>query len=1028
MEAAAVIELAGQGGVVEPPAIKLPTRRRAAPRAVVAPTRSARSASSAHPLLDRRFEAVVFDWDGTAVPDRLADAARVRTLVEDLTAAAVDVIVVSGTHVGNVDGQLAARPTGPGRLHLCLNRGSEVFEVDRTGIHLVDRREATPEEEAKLDRSAELTVNRLGARGLVARVVSSRLNRRKIDLIPEPAWVDPPKARLPDLLAAVERRLAHAGIGSLAGAAAIALEAAADAGLRDAKITSDAKHVEIGLTDKADAARWAFRALSTRGIGAGLVLVVGDEFGPLGDLQGSDSLMIVPEASGATFVSVGPEPGGVPQGVVPLRGGPSAFRALIEDQLKRRREGRLPVIDPDPAWSVSVEGVDRERERALESVLSLADGRFGTAGAPIDDHPAASPRLLVGGAYVSNGPDSALAVAPMWDRSGLLLRDGGELRRTLDLRTGVLAEERHHGGAGRGSLRFASLARSGVAALRADGDEILLPAGPALTRPDPGSTAHRLTDTRSVTRVKAGRGGVVAAASERRRLRPDGASVDRIAAYVADPECPPSNERALRALERAEAAGFDRLLAEQRAAWAARWATAGIRIEGDDELDRAVRFALFQLMASVPDCNEAAVGARGISGTAYRGHVFWDSDVFVLPFLAATHPAAARAMLEYRVRRLPAAERAAAKVGRAGARFPWESARTGVDVTPRSFRDHTGRRRRILTGSLEEHITADVAWAAETYIAWTGDRAFAQGPGERLLLETARYWASRIENGADRRGHIRRVIGPDEYHVAVDDNAFTNMMARWNLRRAAARVTTADDEERARWRALARRLVTGFDRRTGLYEQFSGFFALEPLVVSEIVPRRPIAADVILGPERTRNAQVVKQADVLMMHHLLLDETRDSLVSNLEFYEPRTAHGSSLSPGIHAALLARAGRLDEAVELLRVAARLDLDDVTGTTAGGLHLAAMGSVWQAVVQGFAGIRPGSTALEIDPRLPRTWRALEVPVTYRGSRVRVRIEQDVVVVETDRPVRVRLAGARTRRLMAGTTRLPRQAGDR
>ena len=221
--------------------------------------------------------------------------------------------------------------------------------------------------------------------------------------------------------------------------------------------------------------------------------------------------------------------------------------------------------------------------------------------------------------------------------------------------------------------------------------------------------------------------------------------------------------------------------------------------------------------------------------------------------------------------------------------------------------------------------------------------------------------------------------------------------------------------------------MTGFDRRTGLYEQFAGFFALEPLVVSEIVPRRPIAADVMLGPERTRSAQVVKQADVLMLHHLLPDETRDSLVSNLDFYEPRTAHGSSLSPGIHAALLARAGRLDEAVALLRVAARLDLDDVTGTTAGGLHLATMGSVWQAVVQGFAGIRPGSTALEIDPRLPSTWRALEVPVTYRGSRVRVRIEQDVVVVETDRPVRVRLAGAPTRRLMAGTTSLPRQAGD-
>ena len=148
MEAAAVIELAAQDDAEGPPAIKLPQRHRSALRAVAAQSNSASIASGPHPLLDRRFEAVVFDWDGTAVPDRLADAAGVRTLVEDLTSAAVDVIVVSGTHVGNVDGQLAARPTGPGGLHLCLNRGSEVFEVDRTGIHLVDRREATPEEEA----------------------------------------------------------------------------------------------------------------------------------------------------------------------------------------------------------------------------------------------------------------------------------------------------------------------------------------------------------------------------------------------------------------------------------------------------------------------------------------------------------------------------------------------------------------------------------------------------------------------------------------------------------------------------------------------------------------------------------------------------------------------------------------------------------------------------------------------------------------------------------------------------------------
>ena len=174
------------------------------------------------------------------------------------------------------------------------------------------------------------------------------------------------------------------------------------------------------------------------------------------------------------------------------------------------------------------------------------------------------------------------------------------------------------------------------------------------------------------------------------------------------------------------------------------------------------------------------------------------------------------------------------------------------------------------------------------------------------------------------------MIGPDEYHEPVDDNAFTNVLARWNLRQAAA-LDEVDDAERARWLTIADALVDGYDRASGLYEQFAGFFELEPLVIEEIAPRRPIAADLLLGAERTAGAQVLKQADVLMLHHLLPDEVAPgSLVPNLDFYEPRTAHGSSLSPAIHASLLARAGRYRPALDALQIAARIDLDDLTGT--------------------------------------------------------------------------------------------------
>jgi trehalose/maltose hydrolase-like predicted phosphorylase len=910
--------------------------------------------------LERRFEAVVFDWDGTAVPDRGADAGDLRVLVEELCARGLDLVVITGTHVGNVDGQLRARPKGPGRLYFCVNRGSEAFAAGEQGIELLERRTASDEEEAALDAAAAETVAELARLGVTAEVVSQRLNRRKIDLIPEPEWADPPKARITELLAAVQDRLRAAGLAGLGAAVQVAVAAARAAGIEDPRVTSDAKHVEIGLTDKADSARWAFAELRRRGVAPGLVLVAGDEFGPLGGLRGSDSFLVVPEAAGATVISVGAEPSGTPAEVHALGGGPEAFRRILADQLERRRRGDVPDLDLDPDWTITIDGLDPELERVHESLLTIADGRLGTRGAPVFDHPSAAPAVLLSGVYSGDGPATALASCPDWTRLAPSPPRRPKIRRRLDLSTGLLREDGPVT-----SLRFSSLARPGTIALRAVPD---------------GSTEIRPPRRR--------RGGPVAAAfSDRRR----GSAFERIGSY--------DQERhvAEAALADAQRAGFERLLREHREAWAGRWQNADVVLEGDPELQRAVRFALFHLMGSVGDRDEAGVGARGLSGPAYSGHVFWDSDVFVLPFLAATHPAAARAMLEYRVRRLPAAREAARALRRAGARFAWESARDGRDVTPSSARLTTGDVVRIRTGELEEHIVGDVAWAAAHYLAWTGDEEFAAGGARELFVETARYWASRVRFDADGRAHIYGVIGPDEYHEPVDDNAFTNVLARWNLRHAAA-LDGVDDDERASWLAIADALVDGYDRASGIYEQFSGFFELEPLVIEEIAPRRPIAADLLLGAERTAGAQILKQADVLMLHHLLPGEVAlGSLVPNLDFYEPRTAHGSSLSPAINASLLARAGRYRPALEALRIAARMDLDDLTGSAAGGLHLATMGGLWQALTFGFGGIRPDRVALRLDPRLPPEWNALEFSLRFRGAPLRLRIARDGVTAQ-------------------------------
>lgn len=722
-------------------------------------------------------------------------------------------------------------------------------------------------------------------------------------------------------------------------------------------VTSDDR-VRLLAGDQDDAAQWILAELWQRGIGQRNVLVVDD-------------------------------------------GDPAH---LLADQQERRTRHELPYVLPEQGWGLERAGFDINNLRVNASVFALADGRFGTSGAPLAFHPEGHRWVLSGSTYVQDGPETHLLTAPIAMHLPYEMAADPQLRRTLDLRSGVLFEAVSTSNGPLTSVRFSSMARPGTAAFRA-ACSTPCPVEPALLPPADDATLDSGTNGGSAWMRAAGDpGGVVAAAADWRDE--SGRLVERVAAYRSGADIVPEPVDATNQLDSARAAGFESLLSEHRAAWCRRWQDADIVIEGDDELQLATRFALFHLMASVPDEGEAAVGARGLTGASYRGHVFWDADTFTLPFLAATHPASARAMLEYRLRRLPAALAAARVLGRHGARFPWESARTGEDVTPISARDRTGKIVPIRTGQLEEHIVAQVAWAACCYADWTGDDEFILGPGRDILVETARYWASRVREEPDGC-HIYGVIGPDEYHEPVDDNAFTNVIARWNLRRAAAAVDLSDADasviaESTRWHTIADKLVDGYDPETGIYEQFAGFMKLEPLIIEEVAPRRPIAADLLLGASRVRGAQVLKQADVLMLHHLVPDEVEpESLEPNLRFYEPRTAHGSSLSPGVHASLFARVRDYGHALEALHIASCIDLDDLTDTTAGGLHLATMGSLWQALAFGFAGLHPRDGRLVIDPRLPHDWAALEITVRFRGSRLRVRIEHGGLHLHADQP---------------------------
>ena len=275
---------------------------------------------------------------------------------------------------------------------------------------------------------------------------------------------------------------------------------------------------------------------------------------------------------------------------------------------------------------------------------------------------------------------------------------------------------------------------------------------------------------------------------------------------LADDPAPPAAD----ALARSRALGWRGVLAAHEAAWEQRWDASDVIIEGDDDVQRALRFAVYHLTSAAnPEDERVSIGARGLTGDAYFGHVFWDTEIYLLPFYTAVWPEAARALLMYRYHTLPGARAKADAMGYKGALYAWESADTGEETTPERVVAPDGELVDILTGRMEHHISADIAYAVWQYWRATGDDGFFLDAGAEILLETARFWASRAVPEADGKRHIRHVIGPDEYHEDVDDNAFTNVMARWNI----ARGLEAIDLLRARWpdraAALREKLALG---------------------------------------------------------------------------------------------------------------------------------------------------------------------------------------------------------------------------
>ncbi|HSL44656.1 MAG TPA: glycoside hydrolase family 65 protein [Anaerolineales bacterium] len=455
-------------------------------------------------------------------------------------------------------------------------------------------------------------------------------------------------------------------------------------------------------------------------------------------------------------------------------------------------------------------------------------------------------------------------------------------------------------------------------------------------------------------------------------------------------------------------------------AWSREWERSDVQIEGDEEAQIAIRFNIFQLLIAAPRNDDRVnIGAKTLSGFGYRGHSFWDTEIFMLPFFIYTAPEIARNLLNYRYERLPAAREKARANGFEGAQFPWESAGTGEEVTP-TWVPHFSERGvlvRIWTGDIEIHISADIAYAAHLYWKVTGDDEWFVAQGAELILDTARFWASRAEwDETEKRYEFNDVIGPDEYHDHVDNNAYTNYMARWDLQTALDVLDWLKGHAPAKAEELAQRLELNPDRLNkwkdvldgiyipmagdGLIEQFEGYYQRRAVDLAALEPRN-ISAQVLFGIEGCNETQVLKQPDVLMVQYLLRDRFTDEQVKiNYDYYTPRTDHtyGSSLGPSIQAIMACDVGKPEDAYEHFIRAVRADLRDVRGNARDGIHGASAGGTWQAVVFGFAGLRVSEDGWTVEPRLPHHWKRLSFKFYHRGELQVVDIKNPAIAPET------------------------------
>src|SRR3954452_18319127 len=459
----------------------------------------------------------------------------------------------------------------------------------------------------------------------------------------------------------------------------------------------------------------------------------------------------------------------------------------------------------------------------------------------------------------------------------------------------------------------------------------------------------------------------------------------------------PVVQRVDRALDRAAGAGYDAVEAGHGARVAEFWRRSDVVLDGAPELQQAVRFNLFQLMQATARAEGLGVPAKGVTGRGYDGHYFWDTEIYVVPFLIHTNPARARSLLGFRCRMLGAARRRAREVGHRGALYPWRT--IGGEEASASYP----------AGTAQYHINADIAYALQHYVFVTGDLAYFLEEATQVMVETARLWMD-LGFFSERRGGafcINGVTGPDEYTTVVDNNAYTNLMARANLEGAIrerlrayepaeyarlVRRTAVDEAEVAEWRRAVARMFIPRHEELGIVLQDDGFLEREPWDFAATPP-----GDYPLflhhHPLELYRRQVIKQADVVLATYLLDDAfTPEERRRTFDYYDPLTTGDSTLSACVQSIVASAVGRSRQALEYFVDASAVDLIDAHRNTSDGIHVASCGGTWLALVAGFGGLRDFGGTIRFHPRLPAEWRRLRFRIAVRGQLVEVDMTHD------------------------------------